>query len=250
MDAADFLTRLRRRGVTDPAAAARATEAVLVTLAERLHPGEARRLAAELPAEFLRWLHTETDAEPIDVDEFLRRVAARAGVSLREAERDARAVFGVVREVVSPAELARLEAALPEGFDPLLRSLDVPSVDELVRAVAERAGVDDAGRARQLLEAVLEALAGRVSEGDVRDLQRVLPVELHGALTRGLARRHPHLGPQELVAEVASQTGMATDEAWPAVRAVLDVLERGLGAEFHDITAQLPPEFTPLLPHG
>jgi uncharacterized protein (DUF2267 family) len=247
VDASDFYAGLRRWAPLEGDAAARSTQAVLVTLAERLHPGEAAELAAELPADFLRWLHTDTAAEPIEVDEFLRRVAEREGADLRSAERDARAVFAVIRDAVSAAELGRLEAALPEGFRPLLRSLDVVSVDELVADVAARAGVDE-GQARQLVEAVLEALAERIAEGDVRDLQRVLPVELHEALKQGLARRRPHLRPEELLSLVADRCGIPPDEARAHVRAVLEALEGALDEEFHDITAQLPPEFSPLLP--
>jgi uncharacterized protein (DUF2267 family) len=61
-----------------PEQAERAMQATLQTLGERIDRGEARRLAAELPEELGPWLATITPAERFDLDEFLRRVAARA----------------------------------------------------------------------------------------------------------------------------------------------------------------------------
>jgi uncharacterized protein (DUF2267 family) len=54
---------------------------------------EARDLVEQLPPELGPWLLTDADgaAEGFDVDEFLRRVASRAGVDMAAAELRARA---------------------------------------------------------------------------------------------------------------------------------------------------------------
>ncbi|HUC21656.1 MAG TPA: DUF2267 domain-containing protein, partial [Streptosporangiaceae bacterium] len=59
-----------------------AERAAYATRAERLPRGEAGHIQRELPAEFMPWLHTETDAEAFDIDEFLDRVAQREDVDV------------------------------------------------------------------------------------------------------------------------------------------------------------------------
>ena len=73
--------------------AERAAQATLQTLAERLHRGEARHILQELPAELKPFIYTDTDAEALDIDEFLSRVADREGTDVETALRHARAVF-------------------------------------------------------------------------------------------------------------------------------------------------------------
>jgi hypothetical protein len=59
--------------------AERAAQATLQTLAERLPRGKVRHILWGLPAELKPFIYTETDAEALDVDEFLSRVADREG---------------------------------------------------------------------------------------------------------------------------------------------------------------------------
>jgi uncharacterized protein (DUF2267 family) len=73
--------------------AARAAQATPQTLAERLIRGEARYILQELPAELKPFIYTETDAEALDIDEFLSRVAGREGTDVETALRHARAMF-------------------------------------------------------------------------------------------------------------------------------------------------------------
>jgi uncharacterized protein (DUF2267 family) len=49
----------------------RAAKATLQTLAERLPRGETQHILQELPAELKPFIYTETDAEALDIDEFL-----------------------------------------------------------------------------------------------------------------------------------------------------------------------------------
>ena len=95
-------------------AAERAAQATLQTLAERLPRGEAGHILRELPAEFVPWLHTETDAEAFDIDEFLDRVAQREDVDVETALLHARAVFFALGDALAPGpKLIWLVASRP-----------------------------------------------------------------------------------------------------------------------------------------
>jgi uncharacterized protein (DUF2267 family) len=86
----------------------------LRTLAERISGGEARDLAAQLPEEFKPSLSdAEETAETFTVDEFVRRVAERAGVGDDTALKGARAVMATVRDAVTSGEWDDIIAQLP-----------------------------------------------------------------------------------------------------------------------------------------
>src|SRR5438105_14675350 len=70
MDYDSFTAIAQREANVDREAAERAIEATLLTRAERLTPAADRKLAAPLPPEVFGWLHTTTDPEHLDVDEF------------------------------------------------------------------------------------------------------------------------------------------------------------------------------------
>src|SRR2546423_12113163 len=110
MDYDGFLSIVRRWTDADRDAAERAVRATLQTLAEPCSPAIARAVAAQLPPELLGWLHTTTDPERIDVDEFLARLAAREGVDATTAEEHTRAVFRALRAALPADELRRLVA--------------------------------------------------------------------------------------------------------------------------------------------
>jgi uncharacterized protein (DUF2267 family) len=254
VDAAQFTAMVAEAAGTDREPAQRATRATLETLAERLAQGEARDLAAELPPEIGAWLHTTTPADGFDSDEFLRRVAERADVDLATAERYARAVFTALGRAVSPKELGDMTAELSRDYARLLprgQRVDVPGADEFVQRVAQRAGLDTEA-ARRATHAVLEALAERIAGGEVDDLVDRLPVELHPPLrvgnerSGGAARK---MSLAEFEALVARIERVSPVEAHVHVRAVLAALREAIGdEEFFDVTAQLPDEYTLVLP--
>jgi uncharacterized protein (DUF2267 family) len=256
VDASQMIALVAEDAGVDREAAERATQAVLETLAERLAKGEADDLAAQLPAEVAAWLHTTTPAEGFDVDEFLDRVAKRAGVDLATAERYARAVLTALGRAVSRGEYDDMVAELSRDYARLLPRgprVDVPGADEFIRRVAERAGLDTE-RARHATHAVLTALAERISGGEVEDLAERLPAELHAPLkvgnerSNGVARK---MSLAEFEALVARLEGVSPAEAHGHVRAVLTTLRETVGAEeFSDVSAQLPDEYDVVLPVG
>jgi uncharacterized protein (DUF2267 family) len=235
----------------------RAARAVLQTLAERISAGQARDLAEWLPPELAPWLHTVTGPEPFDVDEFLRRVAAREGVDVKTAERDAKAVFYALGRRVPKHEIDDLVAELPQDFGALIaeaegRFFSVMPAEEFVGRVAERAGLDADG-ARLATDAVLETLAERIAAGEVDDLIAVLPDELHAPLRRGrqaggeTARR---MSLEQFVSRVAEREAVSPDEAREHVRAVFATLREAIPhKEFLDVTAQLPHEYAAVAAH-
>jgi uncharacterized protein (DUF2267 family) len=249
-----FISIVEQTAELDRETAVRVTRATLETLAERLSAGEARDLAPHLPDELAPWLATSSGPEPVDLAEFLRRVAERAGVELPLARRAARVVFIALERAVPREELADLVAELPEDFGPLLRGAgphgDVVPAEAFLQRVAERAGLNVEG-ARRATETVLETLAERIAGGEVDDLISQLPVELHPPLERGralgdgAARR---LSLDAFLRHVAEREGVTPAEARVKTGAVLQTLREAVtDEEFFDVTVQLPEEYAELL---
>lgn len=121
----EFIGQVQNRGhMSSRAEAERAVRVTLETLAERLAGGEASHLAAQLPqeiAEHLRRPDGET-AVKVDLDGFYKRVSEREERELPDAVHHVKAVFGVLREAVSPGEFADVRTQLPEEFRPLLEA--------------------------------------------------------------------------------------------------------------------------------
>jgi uncharacterized protein (DUF2267 family) len=120
MNRNEFLATDEHHAGIDAEEAARATRATLETLAERITGGEARDIAAQLPAELRPFLEGSEAAEPFDVEEFLRRVAERDGMPVPTAARHVRAVFTALGRAVDRKELADMIAQLPKDFRELL----------------------------------------------------------------------------------------------------------------------------------
>jgi uncharacterized protein (DUF2267 family) len=119
MNRGELVHEVRRRGeFRDAAAAEDAVLATLSVLGERLRGGEAKDLAAQLPAELADAVQTTGPGDAFDVMEFCRRVAAReeADVSTAIARRHARVVLDVVLGAVSAGERDDVLAQLPDEY--------------------------------------------------------------------------------------------------------------------------------------
>lgn len=99
--------------------AVRAIQATLETLSERLHPGEAEDLAAQLPQELGTYLRQIDTIERFDLNGFYERVAARESADLPDAVYHARAVISVLQEAVTAGEMQDVRGQLPEDYGPL-----------------------------------------------------------------------------------------------------------------------------------
>lgn len=113
--------RLSSRGDAE-----RACRATLETLGERIPEGLAGTLAAQLPHEIGEHLRrTEVyfgaaTGERFDRQEFIARVAARAGVRQQQADYLARAVLEVVGEAVQDGGMTKVAESLPEDIRDLM----------------------------------------------------------------------------------------------------------------------------------
>lgn len=121
MPAAEFWRRVAERAALDTDRARRATDAVLTTLAERISRGEIDDLISRLPVELHPPLQKGDDlsngaARRMSLDDFLRRIAEREGVTPAEAREHARAVFATLREAVGEHEFLDVSAQLPVEY--------------------------------------------------------------------------------------------------------------------------------------
>ena len=123
-----FYEKVAARAAVPPETAQSLTEATLSTLAERISGGQAADLADHLAEELRPFVVKARPEEPevFGYDEFLRRVAERAGVADGVAERGARAVLQTLHRVVGhkefedaiaelPAEIGALAQPVPRG---------------------------------------------------------------------------------------------------------------------------------------
>jgi uncharacterized protein (DUF2267 family) len=251
MDHDDVIRLVAQSAGIEPDAAERAVEATLSTLAERISAGEARDLAALLPPELAPWLGATERAQRFDAAEFVRRVAAREGTDEATAERHARLVLAALAQAVGPKEFDDVMSELPSDFAPLLargRDFEVMPAQAFWQRVAERARLDADG-ARRATAAVLETLAERIAAGEARDLATRLPIALHPPLHRG-AERVPdatRMSAADFLRRVVEREGVTPQEALTHTRAVLGTLREVVGADFFDVTVQLPDDYGELL---
>jgi uncharacterized protein (DUF2267 family) len=260
----DLINIVEREARLSEKDAERAVRATLHTLGERLSGGEARDLAEQLP----EWAAAEVidgePAQPFDLNEFLHRIAEREGVDEDEARKHAHAVFTALGFVVEPAELRDVSAQLGKDYAPLMSAALHPTVpppvntpvpthswtaEKIVERVAERGGTDE-DAARRAIDATLETLAERISNGQAEDIRGWLPHELREPIDRVLQRKGEQpeaFSLDEFLKRVAEREGVTRDEARVHARAVLSTLREALSPkEFLDTLAQLPRELRDL----
>ncbi|NJC65356.1 DUF2267 domain-containing protein [Planosporangium flavigriseum] len=98
----------------------------LQTLAERITEAEAHDLASELPKALQVPLRANRGpAEQFGIQEFVHRVAQRAGVDTAQALDAVRAVLTTVHEAVSHGEFQDIMAQLPQEFRDLVLPVTV-----------------------------------------------------------------------------------------------------------------------------
>ena len=121
-----FIRQVANRAAIDADEARQAIDAVLETLAMRIAGGEVDDLRARLPVPF----HPALDrgkalsggkAMRIRLDDFVRRVAEREGISLDRALEHVSAVLRAVREAVGEQEFLDVTAQLPAEYEALVR---------------------------------------------------------------------------------------------------------------------------------
>lgn len=119
----EFIGQVQHRAQLDSQEAALSTtRATLETLSERIQPGEAENLGAQLPEELGRHLEKVDEVERFDFEEFVDRVAERENVGdgdRGEVTYRSRVVLEVVDEAVSEGAIDDVKHQLTEEFDEL-----------------------------------------------------------------------------------------------------------------------------------
>ena len=116
-----ILTSVANRADLDLEGARTSLDAVLLTLAESIAPGEIDDLIARLPIELHPLLkealsRNSGNASPVPLNEFLEQVAQRAGIDAPNAARHARAVLTTLREAVGDDEFFDVTVQLPPEY--------------------------------------------------------------------------------------------------------------------------------------
>jgi uncharacterized protein (DUF2267 family) len=183
-DVGEFLRRVAEREGVDVAIAERHAGAVLGALGQAVGPRELDDVAAELPRDFARLLPRGPYIEILPADEFLQRVAARAGLDAGGARRATDAVLQTLAERIAGGEVDDLIAHLPVALHPPLErgrertggKATRMSLEDFVRRVAELEGVSFA-HARDHARAVLVTLREAVGDEEFLDVTVQLPRE-------------------------------------------------------------------------
>jgi uncharacterized protein (DUF2267 family) len=117
----EFYRSVAQRAGLSREEAADLTRATLETLADRVSGGEARDLAAELPEPLAQPLRLGDEAaKRFDLEEFVRRVSERTGLTAAETTSGIRAVLVTLREVAGSDEFTQVMAQLSKDFRTLI----------------------------------------------------------------------------------------------------------------------------------
>jgi uncharacterized protein (DUF2267 family) len=262
----EILQRVGDRSESSQEEADRVTRAVARTLSERLGPKESKDTASQLPKPLQDEFQPDSFPQPFDADEFVRRVAERAGIDdLAVARERTRAVFVTFQEAVQPGEFddwamelttdyVDLGARRAEiGQNPRTTPPDSPHRGEVfigsndfIARVSERAGLDQE-RARRVIEAVLQTFGERIAGGEAHDLAAQLPDPVAEPLRQADGDAHA-IPADEFVRRVAAREHAPEAIAREHVRAVLTTVREAVTAdEWDDTMAELPREYERLM---
>lgn len=117
MNERDFLARVQELGaLASPKDARRWATEVLRALADLLPEAQVRRhFVSQLPGALKSSLRTEAPRGLLmDRQAFVQHVGAMLGVHAADGERALRAVYRVLKEAVSPGQIAQFEARIPQ----------------------------------------------------------------------------------------------------------------------------------------
>jgi uncharacterized protein (DUF2267 family) len=192
-------------------------------------------------------------------ERFITTIEQKARISWVKAERAARATLETLGERISGGEARRLAEDLPPEIREWLLSDGEEAgrfdVDEFVRRVAEREGVEPE-TARHHAQAAFIALSRLARGEEVAQVIAQLPDE-YKPLVQEATRRKREAGAPEAVAvelfvrRVARRAALGPFEARRAGEAVLETLaERIAGDEADELAEQLGDELRPALERG
>jgi uncharacterized protein (DUF2267 family) len=201
----EFMRRIEKQMGADRATAEPVARAVLATLWTAVGPKEFADMSSQLPGDFVPLLEAAIpdapprprDEEPpfvgtLSFDEFLARVAERAGLSRDGARKATEAVLEVLAMRVSAGQVDDLRPFLPYELRPALdrgltrsrgEAMPMP-LDEFVNKIMQREGVSGP-EAPAHARAVLAVLREAVGEKEFQDTTAQLPREYQRLLVPG-----------------------------------------------------------------
>ena len=117
----EFITRVREQTrLKSDEDAITVARAVLETLGERLDGKVRNGLVAQLPKELKEFLLARADhSDQYDVEEFYKRIGARADLTYEDARERTGQVLSVLREAVPEGEIADILEDLPPEYGKL-----------------------------------------------------------------------------------------------------------------------------------
>jgi len=189
VDAAEFVRRVSAREDVDLETAERHVRAVFTALARLVRRPEMSHLLAELPDDYAPLVgdaasRTRDPGAPevLAYEQFLQRVADRAALFPDQATQVAAAVLEVLAERIAAGEVDDLAQHLPDELRAALErgkartggKAQRMSLDEFIRRVAEREGVDYT-QALEHAGAVFRTLRDAVPDKEFSDLLDQLP---------------------------------------------------------------------------
>lgn len=121
----NFIGQLQAQArLPSEADAVTAVRATLQTLARRLEPEGSAHLAAQLPREIGVYLieAAQGTGERFSFDKFCARVAVEENATPAEAEFHVRSVGQVLQKAVTPGQIEKIRAQLPEDFQPMFET--------------------------------------------------------------------------------------------------------------------------------
>jgi uncharacterized protein (DUF2267 family) len=194
----DFLLRLQERLGVDEATAAQAAKAVFAALWLTIGPEEFEDVRAQLPLDFYELIDdaialvTPPIRPPMPADEFIRRVAERAGIDPDQARRATEATFEVLAIRITAGEIDDIKPLLAPELRPALERGIAESgpqavtmaLDALLAKIARLEGTTNE-QAEDHARAVLAVLREAIGEKEFRDIVAQFPEEY----TRILLRR-------------------------------------------------------------
>jgi uncharacterized protein (DUF2267 family) len=185
---------------------------------------------------------------------FLETIEQTGGMERTEAERAARAVLETLAERITGGEARDLAVFLPPELRGLLEVTPEPAeafgLDEFIRRVAEREGVDPPV-AEEHARAVFTALGVAVAPGELRDMVAQLPRDFAPLLKAAGIGRELAMAEPDFVGRVAELAGVDREQARRATDAVLETLAvRISNGEVEDLEQDLPRDLRPALERG
>jgi uncharacterized protein (DUF2267 family) len=183
-------------------------------------------------------------------DRFIELVAEYARIGYDAAQRATRATLETLGERIDRGEAQQIADRLPPEIAPWIATSGPAErfdVDEFLRRVAEREGVD-IDEAERHVHAVFDVLRF-VIEDEFDDMVAELPKDFAPLLDRVPLREVPSA--EVFLDRVSERTGLDHHDAERVTNVVLETLaERIAGGEVRDLISRLPARFHEALKRG